>query len=234
METAMNPHLKLVGNVALVAPGYFFTGWLGLMFPADGSQITLLWLPAGIGVAALLRYGFNVWPGIVLGAVGICQLLHLTPRVSLSVTAGNTLACVVTAWLLKRFDFHPTFDRKRDILLLALSGSLGMLISSVVGVTSLFESGFLPIRWLTGVLLWWGGDTLGVIIAAPLLLSINFAQVRSLKQRPLEFFSCMTLTAFTAWLVELFGSTIPFARPPMAPPYNAICRALPGVHCNTQ
>ena len=42
-------------RVAPLALAYFVTGWLGLQMPYAGSHITLVWLPTGIAVAALLR-----------------------------------------------------------------------------------------------------------------------------------------------------------------------------------
>jgi integral membrane sensor domain MASE1 len=43
------------------------TGRLGLLLPFVGSNITLIWLPTGIAVAALMRWGLPVWPGILSG-----------------------------------------------------------------------------------------------------------------------------------------------------------------------
>ena len=53
----------------LVALAYFASGRLGLAIPYVDSHLTLVWLPAGIAVAALMRWGYACWPGISLGAL---------------------------------------------------------------------------------------------------------------------------------------------------------------------
>ena len=63
--------LQIASPVLLLALLYFTTGRLGLMFPAWGSHITLIWLPTGIAVAAFLRFGFRCWPGVALGAMAV-------------------------------------------------------------------------------------------------------------------------------------------------------------------
>ena len=44
-------------RLPIVALAYFASGWLGLQMPYLGHNITLLWLPTGIAVAALYRWG---------------------------------------------------------------------------------------------------------------------------------------------------------------------------------
>jgi integral membrane sensor domain MASE1 len=41
----------------LVAIAYFVTAWLGLMVPYKESVATLIWLPTGIAVGAIMRWG---------------------------------------------------------------------------------------------------------------------------------------------------------------------------------
>ena len=56
--TPMIRHIPSPASVIFfLALAYFATGRLGLLLPAFGSNITLIWLPSGIAVAALLRWG---------------------------------------------------------------------------------------------------------------------------------------------------------------------------------
>jgi len=57
------------GKLLLLALAYFAAGKLGLALSSQDSHIALLWLPAGIAVAALLRWGASCWPGVLLGAL---------------------------------------------------------------------------------------------------------------------------------------------------------------------
>jgi integral membrane sensor domain MASE1 len=45
---------------ALVVFANVITGYLGLLLPLAGSHITLVWLPTGIAVAALIRWGWGI------------------------------------------------------------------------------------------------------------------------------------------------------------------------------
>lgn len=45
----------------LLASGYFITGWLALRLPHGEVQIPLVWLPTGIAIAALYRWGWRCW-----------------------------------------------------------------------------------------------------------------------------------------------------------------------------
>ena len=56
-------------RLPIVALAYFASGWLGLQMPYLGHNITLLWLPTGIAVAALYRWGSVVWPGVFIGSL---------------------------------------------------------------------------------------------------------------------------------------------------------------------
>ena len=58
-----------ISTILLIALAYFVSAKLGLAIPYIGTHITLIWLPTGIAVAALLRLGNRYWPGIFLGAL---------------------------------------------------------------------------------------------------------------------------------------------------------------------
>ena len=170
-----------------VALLYFVTGWLGLMMPAFGSQITLIWLPTGIAVAALLRCGNACWPGVAIGAVAVNLAVGGMWTEALGIAVGNTAGPMLAAWLLRRMGLHTAFDRKRDILILAVAAVLGMLLSATCGATILAQSGRLPAGRSAAWLIWWGGDTMGVIAAAPLLLAFTRQEWRKIDFRRVEF-----------------------------------------------
>ena len=194
-------HLRLNSFTTLwVALAYFVTGRLGLMLPAFGSSITLVWLPTGIAVAALLRWGFGCWPGLALGAFAVNLAVGSSWPVALGIAVGNTLGPLLAAWSLQRMKFHPAFDRSRDILLLAAGAALGMVVSSGLGVATLSVLGpELPTARVQAWLTWWGGDTLGVIAAAPLILTFTLAEVRAISRRRGEFLIWIIASGLSTW-----------------------------------
>jgi integral membrane sensor domain MASE1 len=47
---------------------YFATGKLGLSLSVEAKQVTAVWPPSGISLAALLLFGNRASPAILLGA----------------------------------------------------------------------------------------------------------------------------------------------------------------------
>ena len=163
-------HLK---RFILVAASYFLGGYLGLLMPYMGSQISLIWPATGIAVAALVRWGPRLWPAVFLGAFLVNLVVGGSFLAAAAIAVGNTLAPLAAAWLLRRFDFNPALDRRRDIPSFLVAGALlPMLVSASGGVLALWSVGalatdHLALAWLA----WWLGDSLGVLLFAPPLLT---------------------------------------------------------------
>ena len=157
---------------AALALAYFVGAKLGLRLAYSNENVTTVWPPTGIAVAALFLFGPAVWPGVAVGAIA-ANLSNGAPLpTSLGIAVGNTLAPVAGAALLRRAGARPGLDRVYDVAWLACGAGLAcMLLSATGGATSLVATGQLPAReygstWLT----WWVGDALGVVLFAPPLL----------------------------------------------------------------
>src|SRR5262245_1295510 len=59
---------RLIGVGATVAITYVIAALLGFRFAFVAEQVTTVWAPTGIGLAALLLWGSSVWPAIWIGA----------------------------------------------------------------------------------------------------------------------------------------------------------------------
>ena len=191
--------LQSTARVLLLALLYFVTGRLGLMIPAYGSHITLIWLPTGIAVAALLRCGPGCWPGVTLGAAAVNFVGGIAWPAVLGIAVGNTAGPLLATWILRGMGFHTTLDRKRDILFLAIAAWLAMLVSASLGVTMLAFAGVLTGGWLAAWLIWWAGDTMGIIAVAPLLLSCTREEWRTITPRRSEFLIWICTTGLIAF-----------------------------------
>src|SRR5512145_1487254 len=119
-----------MSRLLLLTSAYFLSGWFGLGLPFVGTHITLIWFPTGIAVAALIRWGRSVWPGIYAGAFLVNLFTGSSWILAAAIAIGNTLAPLLTAGLLDRFGFHPEFDRQKDVGILVLAAGLGMTLSS--------------------------------------------------------------------------------------------------------
>lgn len=207
---------RYIVRLFILCMSYFATGWMGLQIPYAGSQITLIWFPTGIAVASVFLWGFSVWPAIYLGAF----FVNLTTGASWPVAAGiavcNTLAPLLTVWCLKFAGFHPAFDRRRDVGVFIVAACLGMMVSASGGVTSLYWAGLLPESTGSSWLSWWMGDTVGVLLAAPLLLTISWKKIKQLKHIRKELMLWVLLACPLIWLAfvnesDKFGRSLPLA-----------------------
>lgn len=196
------PTPRQFAKLLLLALSYFACGKLGLYFATPYNHITLFWLPTGIAVAALLRWGPTYWPGIFLGALLVEFSLAPDLPLALGLATGNTLAPLATVWLLKRWRFDALFARQRDLLALLAAAASGMLLSASIGTGMLWLGGLLPLAdaplaWLN----WWLGDFVGVLLAGPLLLNVSRSSLRQLADRPVESLVCGLLLGVAGWLV---------------------------------
>ena len=170
----MQINLRYVTTVLALALAYFAAARFGLSLTFSAKQVTALWPPTGIAVAALLLGGYRVWPGIYLGALTVNALVGDSFLAAAMIAVGNTLGPVSARFALRRFvGFDHALASTRDVVSLILVGAvLGMAVTASYGVAVLALAGFIPwsaygsVWWI-----WWVGDAMGVIVFAPLILS---------------------------------------------------------------
>ncbi len=198
-------------RVFLLALAYLATGWLGLQTPYAGTHITLIWLPTGIAVAALLMWGRSIWPGIYLGAFLVNLSIGSPWPLALGIAVGNTLGPLLTVQWLNRVAFRPGFTRQKDVGLFILAAGLGMAISATLGITNLHLAGLMsPGVCLSAWLSWWMGDTVGVLLIAPLLLTLNKKNIEQLSQNRVALLLWLAVACPVMWLVFIqdFGPMV--------------------------
>lgn len=198
----LHPALRRSGNLLLLALAYFASAQLGFAFSTPQNHITLFWLPSGIAVAALLRLGWSCWPGILVGSLLTEFSLGHGLLLAAGSATGMLLGPLLAVWLLRRWRFKPSFTSQRDLLLLIAAAASGSLVSASAGVGLLSLDGHLaaadaPFAWLH----WWLGDALGVLLAAPLLLSLSHENRHEFMRRPAESLLCLLALAAVGWLV---------------------------------
>ncbi|MCB1718983.1 MAG: MASE1 domain-containing protein, partial [Candidatus Competibacteraceae bacterium] len=156
-----------------VAIAYFALAQLAFMLAFGQDHIAPIWMPAGLALAAVLRLGYRVLPGVGLGTLLVALSSEAPLLLAPIMAVANPLAAAVGCWLLRRYGFCPALTRVSDVLaLIVFAGILAMSISAFCGTTGL--SVFGPITWdnyLTVLWNWWLGDVMGVILIAPVLLT---------------------------------------------------------------
>lgn len=165
---------RYIATVIALALAYFAAGRFGLSLTFSMKQVTALWPPTGIAVAALLLWGYRVWPGIYLGALSVNALVTDSFLVAAVIAVGTTLGPVIARFGLRRLGgFDNALARARDVIgLIILGAALGMAVTASSGVAILALAGFIPWSTYGSVWwIWWVGDAIGVLVFAPLILS---------------------------------------------------------------
>lgn len=198
-------------TVAGLAVVYFVTGRVGLMLDAVSGFAAVVWPPAGIAVAGMLIFGLRSWPGVALGAFFVNASIGAPALTALAMAFGNTLEAVTGACILRRLGgFRCSFERLRDVFHFTLYAALlSPLVAATVGTVSLMRAGILSsgsfmATWVT----WWIGDVLGVLIVAPMLLTLATRRsVRLQTAGPVETALSVLSLAIVAATVfgDLFG-----------------------------
>ena len=157
----------------VIALAYVLAAKAGFTLAFTTKQVTAVWPPTGIALAALLLWGYRVWPAIWVGAFAINSVSSEPFWTAAAIATGNTLAPVFGTFLLRRVGFENTLDRVRDVLFLALFGSaIAMTVSATNGVVQLALARIIPWNALASVWwVWWAGDAMGALFVAPLLLA---------------------------------------------------------------
>jgi PAS domain S-box-containing protein len=162
---------------------YVAVGLLALELAVPPSYASPLYPPAGIALAAVLAWGRPMLPAVALAAATVNVTLSgarqfddwVQVGVPLAIGAGAALQAWAAGALVRRFVAQPlALDEPRDIArFLLLAGPVSCTLSAAVAVGALTASGALPPHGvLQAALTWWGGDTMGVLIAAPIVLAL--------------------------------------------------------------
>jgi PAS domain S-box-containing protein len=156
-----------------LAAVYFGAGKFGLSLAVVNASASAVWPPTGIALAALLLWGYRLWPGIFLGAFLVNITTQGTWATTLGIATGNTLEGLLGAWLVNQFaSGRRAFEQPRDIFnFILLAAGVSTSVSATIGVTTLALGGFA--RWADFVPIWttwWLGDAIGAMIITPLIV----------------------------------------------------------------
>src|SRR5580704_16904586 len=165
--------LKNAATAAGLAVVYFVAGKLGLRLAYAHASATAVWPCTGIALAALLVFGYRIWPGILIGAFLVNVTTAGSVVTSIAIATGNTLEGLAGCYLINRFARGKVaFARAQDIFKFALLvGVVATTVSATIGVATLAAGGFAGWAafgsiWYT----WWLGDAMGAVLVTPLLL----------------------------------------------------------------
>ncbi len=153
------------------------------MLSIPPGNVTPLWPPSGIALAAVIMYGYRVWPGILFGAIigttwaffdsssiaGIAR----TSLAGTIIAIGVTLQGIAGGYLIKKYiQIDQIFKQPINILKFFILSILSCVIGSTIGATTLTAFGLGEwSRFLTIWLTWIVGDSAGILVFTPFILT---------------------------------------------------------------
>ena len=198
-----------IGLSLLVAVVYFAGAELGLSLATLHKNVTPVWPPTGIAIAALLIFGRRVWPGVLLGALAANLPTSISVASALGIATGNTLEALVAWYLLQRSKrWQRSFESVGDVMAFVVYAAvLAPMVSATIGSLSLCFGD--PGQWRTFWwlwLTWWMGDGFGALIVSPLLLS--WSSSRAIDRRDIPELVSLFVTLLIVVLI-VFGGWFP-------------------------
>ncbi len=163
---------------------YILLGGLALSLAIPPGYVSPVFPATGFALAVTLLYGYRSLPGIWLGSLlfnlGIALFHHTLSTPSLFAAMGIASGACGQAWLGRALicrwsrEKWRRLEQERDVLcLLFLGGPLACWVAASTGITSLGIAGIIPFE-MSGFA-WWNwyvGDTLGVLLVAPLCIGL--------------------------------------------------------------
>jgi PAS domain S-box-containing protein len=180
------PGSKAIGGwmlkILALALIYYGAARLGLLLAFASTNVTPVWPPSGIALAAFLFLGNRAWPGVFIGAfaanLAVFSANHVADEwtitlMSGAIASGNTLEALTGAFLLRRLvDGGRYFRQPANIYKFVLAAILAATASAAVGTFTLITGGIVPAgAWWSISSLWWLGDASGMLVLTPLLLT---------------------------------------------------------------
>lgn len=212
-QYATGNRLRYVVTVLVVATLYFIAAKLGLSLASVHTNVSPVWPPAGIALAAVLLLGYRVWPAILLGAFLANFLTPVPVASSVVIAFGNTLEALSGGFILRWLGFHESLDRAMDVFKFVVAVIFCTMISATIGNLALATGH--AARWSdfgSFWVTWWLGDLTGALMLAPLLLTWGAGKHHWLpKRRYLEATVLLLLLSLSA--IATFGKVSPAPLP---------------------
>lgn len=158
----------------VIASLYVFFGYVIHYHFTSNGVASVVWWGSGLSLAVLLMGGRQYLWGIFLGLL----VYNILVKDSLVGAVSNILASILEALvgyglLTHKRGFSKSLNALPDYLwLILLGGAVASIVGACIGISSLLIAGLIgPANFWEYLLLWWRGDTLGVVLATPFIMA---------------------------------------------------------------
>ncbi len=176
--------LSVVTTLLVAAASYAVAGLAVLALVPSLGLVFPVWPAAGIAFALVYQRGRAAAVGVAAGAFLVAAVRIVDDALldagqvwltAALVAVGAALQAVLGAGLVRqRYGLRPSLSQSRQILtFLALAGPVACVAGATVAIAAELATGALEpdqaaLAWVT----WWAGDTIGVVVVAPVVLML--------------------------------------------------------------
>lgn len=188
--------------------GLILVYWLGALagffFKASFGDVTPIWPPSGLAVAIFIAWGIRFWPVVAIGEFITALSIPQPPLAGLIGGCAQFLEALAACRLLRLAGIDDITANARSVIHFTVLGAmLPPLLAALLGSLSLLYIGDIqPADFLNGLLTWWTGDAIGILVLTPILV-----QLARKRRIPMENASAPRFIAFVL-LMLLIGIAI--------------------------
>jgi signal transduction histidine kinase/CheY-like chemotaxis protein len=190
---------KDVAIMVALALVYFAAAKLGLALAVQAPQISAVWPPTGLAIAAAFKWGVRALPAVFAGALAANATADEPLWVAAGIASGNTLEAWVGAYIMASAAAHMNENGVRGALALLAAALVAPIVSASLGVAFLVAGGVQPpSHYLELWRVWWMGDVLGALVLLPVLSTWTQALARDRKLLELAVLLVVTVIVCAA------------------------------------
>jgi len=234
--------LKYVVQLAAVGAAYFLIARLGLKLGAVYPGASVISLPAGFALAAVLLGGYRVVPAIFAAAyVASGGSLAVPDYATAAIAGGDALEAfaggvLVNGWAGGRDAFAAPTGIAKFVLIAVIAAAIGASISSAADLGIGVSRGIEQVEWGKFAAIWsprWLGDLAALLLITPVLVLWATDYPRSFDLPPLLESAAIFATAgaFGVLAFSPLAAALPSAAPlavlAVLPPLWAALRCGP-------
>lgn len=205
----------LDSRIVLTALFCFAASHLGRWLTFEDINATALLPISGVGLALIVLMGKRIWPGITIGVLTAHTLFFFQNETIVAaelianvvIAAGITIEIVVGYRLYnKLFKLGYAFDVSDDTFKFTGLAASVSLISSTIGTAALFSLTLVHDNLFLTWVLWWMGNTVGILLFTPTLLSFSQPFKLGFSKLKLLEFILIGITVLVISLMALNGN----------------------------
>ncbi len=208
-----------MGWLSFAALGYFVLALLALTAGEPPGFAVAIWPAAGVALAAAIRLGYKACAAIFLASFAANLAAHfaggLTSIVAgLGIGFGAAAQAAFALFLIGRFVTSAT-RANSVVAFVFLAGPVSCVVSASAGLMTLLALGVeQPENAVAAWLTWWAGDSIGVILVAPIVLCRSPRSPRwaQRSQITLLLLACLGLVGASQGVTKLLEQSNASAR----------------------